>query len=91
LGAALRVEPGGSRAGYRDMEWFISLLDDPDIADRLSIAITGRGAFRRFKDTLSRWPELMTRLHALSADRRRGRVRRWLADNGYTRGSPPTH
>lgn len=42
------------------MEWFIEHLDDPGIADRLSIAITGRGAFRRFKDTLSRWPDLMT-------------------------------
>ena len=31
------------------------------IADRLDRAIGGRGAFRRFKDTLSAWPDLMTR------------------------------
>jgi hypothetical protein len=48
------------------MERFIASLDDEDIADRLAIAIDGRGAFRRFKDTLSRWPELMTRWHAFS-------------------------
>ena len=80
----LWVDSEGSRDGYRDMEWFIEHVDDPGIADRLSIAITGRGAFRRFKDTLSRWPDLMTRWHAFSAERQRGRARRWLADHGYT-------
>lgn len=53
----LWVEPEGSRAAYRDMEAFIAALDDAAQADRLAIAITGRGAFRRFKDVLERWPE----------------------------------
>jgi Uncharacterised protein family (UPF0158) len=79
----LWVHPAGSRSGYRDMEWFISDVDDPDVADRLSIAISGRGAFRRFKDTLSRWPDLSERWYALSEERQRGRARAWLADEGY--------
>lgn len=79
----LQVACRGSRPGYRDMESFISALDDPDRADRLSIAINGRGAFRRFKDVLSRWPELFDRWFAFSADRQRGRARAWLADEGY--------
>jgi len=79
----LWVESEGSRAGYRDMEWFISDIDDPDVADRLSIAITGRGAFRRFKDVLSRWPDLMERWYGFADDRQRGRARAWLADEGY--------
>jgi hypothetical protein len=37
------------------MEDFIATLDEPIRADRLGIAIEGRGAFRRFKDTISRW------------------------------------
>jgi hypothetical protein len=85
----LWVDSEGSRESYTDMEWFIEHLDDPGIADRLSIAITGRGAFRRFEDTLSRWPDLMTRWHAFSAERQRGRARRWLADQGYTSAAPP--
>lgn len=80
----LWVNSEGSRDGYRDMEWFIEQLDDPGVTDRLMIAIEGRGAFRRFKDTLSRWPDLMTRWHAFSAERHRGRSRRWLAEHGYT-------
>jgi hypothetical protein len=57
----LWVDCEGTRRGHRDMEWFISDIDDPEIGDRLSIAISGRGAFRRFKNTLSRWDDLMTR------------------------------
>lgn len=74
----------GSHPGYRDMVWFIDDLDDPALADRLARAISGRGAFRRFKDRLSQRPELMTRWHAFANDRQRGRARSWLADEGYT-------
>ena len=74
----------GSRDAYQDMERFIASLDNADIADRLAIAIEGPGAFRRFRDTLSRWPELVTGWHAFSEDRRRGRARAWLADQGYS-------
>jgi hypothetical protein len=79
----LRVDCEGSRPGYRDMEWFISAIEDAEIQDRLSNAISGRGPFRRFKNTLSRWPDLMTRWHSFSDDRQRGRARAWLADEGY--------
>ena len=79
----LRVDCEGSRPGYRDMEWFVADIDNPEIADRLRIAISGRGAFRRFKDTLYRWPDLMTRWYAFSDDRQRGRARAWLAYQGY--------
>jgi hypothetical protein len=85
----LRVNATGSRSGYQDMKVFISDIDDPDVADRLSIAISGPGAFRRFRDTLSRWPDLFTRWHAFSDDRQRGRTRAWLAEEGYTPTPPP--
>lgn len=79
----LWVECEGSREGYRDMELFIAELEDTDQVDRLGIAIGGRGAFRRFKDQLSRWPELLERWYAFSEDRQRGRARAWLAAEGY--------
>ena len=82
-GRWLWVECVGSRAGYRDMQLFIDAVDDPDRADRLGIAIEGRGAFRRFRDVLARWPELLDRWYAFSEDRQRGRARAWLAAQGY--------
>jgi hypothetical protein len=46
----LWAENTGSGAGYRDMAEFIDSVTDSDRADRLGIAIQGRGAFRRLKD-----------------------------------------
>jgi hypothetical protein len=80
----LWVHCEGSHDGYSDMEWFIEDLDDADFADRLARAIAGRGAFRRFKDRLSERADLMTRWHAFSSDRHRGRARSWLAAEGYS-------
>jgi Uncharacterised protein family (UPF0158) len=87
----LWVHCEGSRDGYRDMELFIGTVRDPGRADRLEIAISGRGAFRRFKDVLARWPGELERWYAFSAERQSGRARAWLADTGcYIRtGSPP--
>jgi hypothetical protein len=39
------------------MERFIGTIADRDRVDRLEIAIEGKGAFRRFKDVLARWPD----------------------------------
>ena len=62
---------------------FAGTVTDPDRADRLGITIQGRGVFRRFNDTLARWPAELDRLYAFSDDRQRGRARAWLADQGY--------
>jgi len=79
----LAVHGEGSREGYRDMELFIASVEDPGRAERLAIAIRGRGAFRRFKDELARWPGELKRWHAFSEERQRGRARSWLAAAGY--------
>jgi hypothetical protein len=84
----LYVECEGSRSGYRDMEWFIGTVDDPRRVELLEIAIRGRGAFRRFRDVLNRWPDELDSWRAFSEDRQLGRARSWLAAAGY-RPSPP--
>ncbi|MFH9355506.1 hypothetical protein [Kitasatospora sp. NPDC017646] len=74
----------GSRDGYQDMELFIATIGDADFADRLGIAISGRGvAFRRFKDVLARREDELRRFHLFAEERQRGRARAWLAGNGY--------
>jgi hypothetical protein len=78
----LDVGGQGSREGYRDMEYFIAGLDDTDEVDLLSVAISGPGAFRRFRDVLDRWPQDKERFFAFSEERQRGRARTWLAVAG---------
>ena len=45
----LAVHGEGSREDYQDTELYIASVEDPGRAERLAIAIKGRGAFRRFK------------------------------------------
>lgn len=79
----LYVSALGSRAGYRDMELFIEEAEDTALADRLRIAIGGRGAFRRFKDVLAGDERSWSRYHRFCDERQRGRARAWLAEEGY--------
>jgi hypothetical protein len=75
----LWIDCVGSGAAYRDMVDFAATVTDPVLADRLEVALDGRGAFRRFKGVLDRDPDELTRWHVFSGDRRRGRARAWLA------------
>ncbi|MDX3638623.1 UPF0158 family protein [Streptomyces sp. MB09-02B] len=79
----LYVPALGSRAGYRDMELFIEEVGDATLANRLRIAIGGRGAFRRFKDVLAGDEHSWRRYHRFRDERQRGRARAWLAEEGY--------
>lgn len=80
----LWVANQGSRTAYRDMELFIDTVSDSFVIDSLSRALIGRGSFRRFKDELSRWPELLDQWLAYSEERHLGRARSWLAGERYT-------
>ena len=67
---------------------FIEQVNDPDQRDRLEIAISGRGAFRRFKDVLARDEGELNRFFAFTNGRKRERAREWLADEGYMPTAP---
>jgi len=75
---------GESRDGYRDMVDFIDTVPDQRLGDRLTDAIRGRGAFRRFADVLHRESEdELSRWFEFAGERKRGRARAWLSDVGY--------
>lgn len=76
------IEPTPSGEGYGDMVDFIALVRDSRARDLLERAIEGRGAFRRFKDTLFEFPELRQawfRFHDVRLERR---AIEWLVDEG---------
>ena len=76
------IEPISSREGYEDMQDFIERVRNPQARDLLERAIGGRGAFRRFKDTLFEFPELREvwfRFHDARFERR---AIRWLLEGG---------
>lgn len=70
---AVAIEPIESREGWVDMADFIEQTGDARARDLLAHAIEGRGAFRRFKDTLLEFPELReawSEFHRIRMERR---------------------
>ncbi len=72
------IPKSDSREGYQDMEEFIDTIQDEHIAEVLSTAIEGRGAFRRFKDTLLRYPDERERWFKFKNDLMKHRAMEWL-------------
>jgi predicted nucleotidyltransferase len=76
----LYIWPTDSSDSYRDMEDFVARVGDVRARDLLERAITGRGAFRRFKDTLFEFPELREVWFRFHDRRMEHRAIEWLVD-----------
>lgn len=76
----LFVHPGDSREAYQDMVDFTHLVGDARARDLLSRALEGRGAFRRFKDTLFEFPGIRREWFSFHDLRMQRRAIEWLAD-----------
>ncbi len=70
-GRWLTVDPEGSDEAYRDMVLFVTTVGEPDPAAVLGRALEGKGAFRRFRNQLGRYPHLEQRWYIFSDERRR--------------------
>jgi hypothetical protein len=79
----LSIDPGEPHDDYRDMERFIGReIESERLRERFGETIQGRGAFRRFKDLLARYPDLEQRWYTFKAERVEQRMRDWLAYHG---------
>lgn len=67
---------------YRDMGEFILTVRSKRLQERLWEAISGRGAFSRFKSVLSAQPEERERWFAFKDARVRERIIEWLESEG---------
>ena len=76
------VDPAPSSEAYRDLEDFVARVRDRRAHDLLERAIAGRGAFRRFKDTLFEFPKLREAWFAFHDRRMECRAIDWLLDHG---------
>jgi predicted nucleotidyltransferase len=72
------IEPVDSSESYGDLEDFTAQVRDHRARDLLERAISGRGAFRRFKDTLFDFPELREAWFAFHDARMEQRALEWL-------------
>jgi len=70
------------RDAYGDMEEFIETVEPAQVRERLEVAIKGKGAFRRFRETLLGYPEVRTAWFVFKGQRIRARLAGWLSDCG---------
>ena len=76
-GTYLRIDPVSSREQYRWMERFIPMVDAGELRDRLTQAIDGKGAFRRFKDVLMSFAPERERWFVFRSERLRTFMEAW--------------
>jgi hypothetical protein len=89
-GNYLRIDPVSSREQYRWMERFIPLAEDSDLRDKLTQAIDGKGAFRRFKDVLMSFGEEREKWFTFRSERLRTFMEAWLGAHAIKAISRPT-
>ena len=78
----ISVPQADSHEGYRDMENFIITVKDERLQDQLWRAISGRGAFRYFKDVLHNHFHERERWFAFKDALLKQRVLGWLESEG---------
>jgi hypothetical protein len=69
------------KEAYDDMPVFIETLKNDALKEKLFIAITGPGAFRRFKDVLLDYPDEREAWFKFKKDRTKKRVFTWIESN----------
>ena len=76
------IDPLPSYVWYQDMADFTETITDERTGRRLTRAIQGKGAFRRFKDELhEEYPDLLPAWYAFRDVRGKRRAVQWLVDN----------
>lgn len=80
----MRIDSVSSREQYRWMERFIPMVTDAPIQARLTTAIDGKGAFRRFKDVLMSYAAERERWFAFRSERLRVFMEAWLSAHGLS-------
>jgi hypothetical protein len=71
-----RVE---SHEAFRTMQSFVDGIDELDVQRRLQSSLEGRGAFRRFRETLAGYPDLRDRWQTTQREDLLQRARAFLA------------
>lgn len=85
----LHIRPRPSREGYRTMQRFIEMVEDPVLREQLSSALVGKGAFRRFKDHLLAYPEVRQQWFSFKDAEVYAYIWNWLSREGIRPTNEP--
>ena len=78
----IRIPERTSAMAYQSMNAFIETIEDPTLKKKLSDALNGKGAFRKFKDILIHYPKERKRWHGFNAKSMKMEISDWLNSIG---------
>ncbi|MEW6002034.1 MAG: UPF0158 family protein [Nitrospirota bacterium] len=81
-GRYIRIPERESPEAFRIMAAFMETVKDPILKQELSIALNGKGAFRKFKDVLLDYPKERKRWHGYNAKAMKKVITEWLRSIG---------
>jgi hypothetical protein len=82
IGRYVRIPERYSSEAHRVMREFLEEVEDPVLKRALNNAISGKGAFRRFKDALINYPKERKRWHSYNARAMKKVITGWLKSLG---------
>jgi len=83
----VRVPERSNAAAFESMAKFIGTVEDPVLAEELTAALNGKGAFRRFKNVLVGHPKKRKRWHGFNAKEMKKEIVGWLHSIGIEAAS----
>lgn len=78
----IQIPERDSREAYNTMVEFVKTVKDPLLKEELTIALDGKGAFKKFKNILLEYPKERKRWHAFNAKVMRNMIKEWLVSLG---------
>jgi hypothetical protein len=78
----VRIPERSSGMAFEAMAEFADSVEDPSLREKLHSALDGKGAFRKFKDTLIDYPRQRKRWHGYNAKAIENEITEWLASLG---------
>lgn len=83
----IRIPERSNAAAYESMAKFIGTIEDQPLAEELTAALNGKGAFRRFKDAFAGHPKERKRWHGFNAKEMKKEITSWLHSMGIEAAS----
>jgi DNA polymerase III alpha subunit len=81
-GRYVRIPERKPSKAYKSMADFIETVEDLALKEKLSLALDGKGAFRRFKSILIDYPKERKRWHGYNAKLMKKEIIEWLKSLG---------
>jgi uncharacterized protein len=81
-GQYVRIPERKSSLAFTSMAAFAGTVEDPALAEELLHCLDGKGAFRKFKDTLMNRPRERKKWHGYNAKAMREEITEWLSELG---------